>query len=420
MTRASKQGILAPRVLLIAYYFPPSGLVGTVRVAKFAKYLKRLGWQTRVISVFSKYYQTINPDSIGDVAGISVSRTKRVPQLIRLVNEEGVYWLPYLAARLANVLQHWRPHIVLFTGGPFAHWLLSVFMKRLYKIPYVLDFRDPWRLNPYRRDKGLFSFLYRLMARVIEPVVIGNASYIINITEQATEMFKEKYPRFPRKFLTLHNGFDPEDLETGLSPVRFSRCDIAYVGAFGAFRNPEPFLLAFRKLLMQKALKPDEIRFVWVGKIERKILSTINELGIRDYCVLVGYKPYLEALTYIKGAKACLLISGNHPYEPTTKVFDYVALDKWIIALLGSDGFLSSLLDNYEFVIKVLHPDSEKVFSVLQNFFEMTHRGETQFTNPKMKQEFNRQMIASRLSQILEKAIHEPISPVSQKPDFIS
>jgi glycosyltransferase involved in cell wall biosynthesis len=407
MTADVKAHLSAPRALLIAYYFPPSGLVGTVRVAKFAKYLKRLGWHTRVISVFTKYYQTINPHSIMDVAGIPVSRTKRVPQLIRLVNEEGLYWLPHLTARLVSVLRHWRPHIVLFTGGPFAHWLLTPFIRRLYGIPYILDFRDPWRLDPYRRDKGMFSYLYRLMASVIEPIAIDNASYIVNVTEQATEMFKKKYPRFRQKFLTLHNGFDPEDLGGERPSVSFSRCDIAYVGAFGEFRNPEPFFLAFRKLILEKALKPDEIHFVWVGKHEDGPLETISRLGIRDYCALVGYKPYLEALSYIRGSKACLLVSGNHPYEPTTKVFDYIALDKWIIALLGSDGFLSSLLDKYESVIKVLNPDPEKAYGALKAFFEMSHRGEKQATEPNIKQEFNRQIITSMLSQVLEKAIDE-------------
>ena len=39
------------RVLLISYYFPPSGGPGVQRVLKFAKYLPDFGWQPTVLTV---------------------------------------------------------------------------------------------------------------------------------------------------------------------------------------------------------------------------------------------------------------------------------------------------------------------------------------------------------------------------------
>ena len=39
------------RVLVVAYYFPPMGLSGVQRVAKFVKYLPRYGWQPEVLTV---------------------------------------------------------------------------------------------------------------------------------------------------------------------------------------------------------------------------------------------------------------------------------------------------------------------------------------------------------------------------------
>jgi len=39
------------RVLLVAYYFPPLGMSGTQRVAKWGKYFLRLGWEVTIITV---------------------------------------------------------------------------------------------------------------------------------------------------------------------------------------------------------------------------------------------------------------------------------------------------------------------------------------------------------------------------------
>ena len=40
-----------PKLLVIAYYFPPDGSVGTFRISKFVKYLMREGWDIKVITV---------------------------------------------------------------------------------------------------------------------------------------------------------------------------------------------------------------------------------------------------------------------------------------------------------------------------------------------------------------------------------
>ncbi|HMT12896.1 MAG TPA: glycosyl transferase, partial [Ignavibacteria bacterium] len=39
------------KVLIISYYFPPSGGPGVQRVLKFVKYLPEFGWQPIVLTV---------------------------------------------------------------------------------------------------------------------------------------------------------------------------------------------------------------------------------------------------------------------------------------------------------------------------------------------------------------------------------
>ena len=39
------------KVLVVAYYFPPMGLSGVQRTAKFVKYLPKYGWKPTVLTV---------------------------------------------------------------------------------------------------------------------------------------------------------------------------------------------------------------------------------------------------------------------------------------------------------------------------------------------------------------------------------
>ncbi|HCA81767.1 MAG TPA: glycosyl transferase, partial [Bacteroidetes bacterium] len=39
------------KVLIVSYYFPPSGGPGVQRVLKFVKYLPEFGWQPHVLTV---------------------------------------------------------------------------------------------------------------------------------------------------------------------------------------------------------------------------------------------------------------------------------------------------------------------------------------------------------------------------------
>ena len=43
--------MMQPAILLIAYHFPPSNAVGGARLFRFYKYLKRLGYDCRVVDL---------------------------------------------------------------------------------------------------------------------------------------------------------------------------------------------------------------------------------------------------------------------------------------------------------------------------------------------------------------------------------
>ncbi|MGH7455513.1 MAG: hypothetical protein ACRENG_29435, partial [bacterium] len=63
------------RVLLVAYYFPPLGMGGTQRVAKWVKYFLRLGWEVTVLTVKPIAYYAFDDSLLDELKGARIIRT---------------------------------------------------------------------------------------------------------------------------------------------------------------------------------------------------------------------------------------------------------------------------------------------------------------------------------------------------------
>lgn len=334
------------KLLMIAYFFPPYAEVGVVRVAKFAKYLQKEDKDITVLTVKEKYYQTSNDSYVQDVIGIHTIRTIRMQKIIPGINEEGFYWTPVLFFYFLYQMVFNKPQVVYFTGGPFYHWILAPLTK-IFGVDYILDFRDPWKLSPYViRKNGFFGWLTSKIEGCIERFAIKHAKTVINVTNQATKMYKDEYTTFSEKFVTITNGFDSDDFKD-IKPLNISKFDIVYSGKFGSFRDVRPFMKAFSEKIKEHHLNPEDIRFVWIGKEEKHIVNIIKEMKLEAFVKMLGYLPYRKNLQYIKGAKIALLIAGEHPYEPTTKIFDYMALQRNILGITDVTGFVSETLEMY-------------------------------------------------------------------------
>jgi len=143
------------KVLMIAYYFPPAAGVGTFRITKFMKFLPSFGWEPAILTIKTPYYNNLDDTLISDIyKNIKVYRTDiaRFP-----INDVGIKWLPILIKEFKKIINKEKIDVAYFTGGPFFQWRAAPILKKKYKIPYVVDFRDPWVVNPYKRKKLSFK-----------------------------------------------------------------------------------------------------------------------------------------------------------------------------------------------------------------------------------------------------------------------
>lgn len=297
------------KVLMISQFFPPIGGVGCIRVTKFVKYLPEFGWMPAVLTVREDSYRKdtwLDNTLVKDVPSeVPVYRTKI--WRANIINDQSIHWLPCLIWSIPKVIRKERPQIVYLTGGPFYSLAAGPLIKFLFRLPYVVDLRDPWKLaQPRQHLKGIKAWFGRFLIGIIEPIVIRFASKVICVSEPMREEYQNAYRRHsPDKFVVITNGYDAQDF-IGLKPVIFSTFTIVYTGKFctrGAFRNPTTFFNALR-ILRERSR---QIKFVHVGPQEKEVLDLVKKAGIDDLVDFVGPRSHLEALEYTKGASLLLL-----------------------------------------------------------------------------------------------------------------
>ena len=394
------------KLLVVSYFFPPASIIGAVRITKFVKYLLRFGWDITVLTVKEEYYDNYDFESLKDVQGAKIIRTK-VIKPIKCLRERGLYWLPYLNIELKKLLSKERFDISLWTGNPFYHWILAPKFKREYGLFYVLDFRDEWSLSKVvKKWYGtkffkLKRFIDVKISEIIEPKIVNQASAIINVTDELTELYKNRYKDLvpENNFYTIYNGFDLEELPKKKS----KKCyyfKIVYAGRFAKFIFPFAFFEALNNFINERKLKPEEIKFIWVGEKEKDVIEFLDKINLNEYVVFIEHRPYKEALELIENADVGLLIVGRFT-EASTKLFDYIALKKTILLISDEEARAVKIAREYGNA-KIVKNNINEIKDAIAELFDKRFLGKI---NEKVLEFYNREYQAKKLEYIMNKII---------------
>ena len=137
------------RLLMISPHFPPDSSAGTHRVRLLAPHLAAYGWHPTVLTVAEEDYEGRIDSELARLvpAGLDVVRARALPaRLTRRVGigDLGLRALPGLH-RAAWKLHRQHPFDAVFiTIYPTYPAVLGPLMKRRFKLPFLLDYQDPW------------------------------------------------------------------------------------------------------------------------------------------------------------------------------------------------------------------------------------------------------------------------------------
>ena len=235
-----------------------------------------------------------------------------------------------------------RPEVIYSTSPYVSAHLIALALHAWTRIPWVADFRDPWRDSPFR-SAARFRSLDRLDAW-LERIVYRRASHVIFNTPTARLRACRRYPYLGTKAGTILNGFDG-DLLAQVQPKRTAAADkvlLAHAGEFYGPRSPLPFFSALVQAIGHLPHLADRLEVLLLGP-EHFNGTALRELAdqahVGRWIRVLGRKSHLETLNILAGCDILLLIGSSgegSDLQIPNKLFEYLALHRPILAALVS------------------------------------------------------------------------------------
>ncbi len=386
------------RLLLVTYYFPPSGGSGVQRPLKLAKYLPDYGWQPTVLTVRpdAAAYPDLDPSlaedvppsarvertnawdpyalyarlqgkrkseavSVGFVGEGAPSRMQRLARWVRanvFLPDARVGWVPFAVARGRRLLAGGGFDAMLTTGPPHSAHLTGLLLSRLRGVPWVADFRDPWTDIDYAGELPA-TWPARRLDAALERAVLRGASAVTVVTPSWRERLAR---RVPGRYALIRNGFDPADF-AGEAPAPAGDFVIAYLGNLNAARSPDALWEALRRLDDAAAQRP-RLRVRFIGNVDPAARAAARRYGVGDRVEVRPYVPHGEAVRAMRRSTLLLLVinrAANQQGIIPGKLYEYIASGRPVLGVGPPEGDAAAVLRSAGAGRMFAHNDAEGV-----------------------------------------------------------
>lgn len=435
------------RVLIITYYWPPSGGSGVQRWLKMSKYLPEYGWQPVIYTTENAEYPIIDHSLEKDVAPnievirrpinepysaykkfLGINKDETVKMGFIQEKEKNKSWKSDLSlwvrgnffipdARcgwvkpsvrfLKEYLNEHPVDAIISTGPPHSMHLIALKLKEALGLPWIADFRDPWTEIDYYNDLHLTAWADRKHHR-LEQEVLTKADKVVTVAPDGARRLGRLGNRNVR---TIYNGFDRDD--DAQTPVNLSeQFTITYLGVLSKIQNPSNLWQALAELIKEDSGFDKNLKINMIGQIDSAVVSSINENGLTQH---VAYSPYMphDQVSAVHRSSTLLLLLLMPDSEPrakgllTGKLFEYMASGRPILCIGPEDGDAARILRETGAGQTISFEDKEKIKEALKNLYqrylENTLEGNT---NPKVEN-YSRQVMTQQYAALLNQAINE-------------
>jgi len=377
------------RVLMIAAAFPPSGGPGVQRTAKFAKYLPRFGWHPTIWTVEGmpglpidaslreelrdevtvlgrpsprgKWMEWVHHSFAGSTSNVAVRLRRLVDRFERFRNarrlpDEYIEWATVSLPVLSRLIRRESFDAIYSTFSPASNHWLAMRLKELSGLPWVADFRDLWTQD-YRYAERSTS--RRSAHRALERAILSAADAIIGVTERQSALLAQLVPGCEEKFLTIPNGFDPEDfneLEASADSEEFVTEDsrpkqrafvIAHVGRLDKWRTGNALVRGLKEFAAAAHSESAVVNLRIVGHAAPSTLEKLRSTGLE--VTFSGYVSHIEAVGEMQAADVLLLPlpdGTNADSVIAGKLFEYLAAGPPILVMGPKGGECEVMVRN--------------------------------------------------------------------------
>lgn len=374
---------MSKKVLIIAYYWPPSGGSGVQRWLKFVKYLPQWGWEPYVFTPENPSFTIRDESLLEDVpmeaevirfpiwepydsffklSGVLGKRTlpadlvttknksliQRISTFIRanfFIPDPRIFWVRPSVKFLHDFLIDNQISTIITTGPPHSIHLIGYRLKKKNKsLRWLADFRDPWS------EWGLLdslnvSNIARSLHRKLEKKVLTSADKIITITPFYVRKFEALAQR---KVTLLTNGYDEDDFKS-MQRIPTEKFVIRHVGIINERCDPGPFMEVIEELVSEDQVFASLLHIDYVGEVHSRIRGFIESSAeLRAVTSFTASIPHDQLIPmYGKSSVLLLVLTGYKDAEGYLpgKLFEYLATQLPVLGIGPAQGDAAALLN---------------------------------------------------------------------------
>ncbi len=364
-------------ILIITYYWPPSGGVGVQRWMNYAIQLKKKGWNPMVLTPenpqfeirdeklldkvkdiavykvpiwepFNLFHQLTGHQNHGNVQqGLILEKTNKSlkDQLmvwIRgniLIPDPRVFWLKAASRKALEIIEKENVGTIITTGPPHSMHLIGRRVKRRSNVKWLVDFRDPWSKWDILKKLKTSSFVLGIH-EWLEKNILMESDACMTVSKRLAESFGG--------INVLNNGVSLTGLmERNPNDAYFT---IGYFGMLNELRNPRQLWQLLDQMCRENQIFANKLK-VRIGgivaeSIKKEILS-LSKLGSK--VEFLGYLPHHSIQKEYSKCQVLLLLqnkSDNSPWILPVKFFEYLVAKRMILCLGEKQSDLGDLMNN--------------------------------------------------------------------------
>ena len=436
------------RVLIISYYWPPTGGSGVQRWVKFAKYLPSEGWQpviytpenpeqlavdeslaaevpeaaevvkTRIIEPYELYKKLLRRSGhskeaveVNPVNAQNKSLLQKAAMWVRgnlFRPDPRCLWIGPSVRFLKKYLSEHPVDLIVSTGPPQSMHMIGLRLSRETGLPWIADFRDPWTKIFYFKHLAMTPATERWHKKM-EKMVLDEASAVVAVSPLVQQEFQSMTDT-PVELIT--NGFDECDFSSEPCTEAYGGASqeftITHTGLFAADGNPTVLWdvlaekchadEAFRKLL----------RIKLIGKTDDQILKALKDRGLESSLINMGYQTHSVAVEQQRQASVLILPLRKEPeYKAVLpgKLFEYLASQRPILGIGQPDGAMAMIVNETGTGTVIDWNDKEGISQYIEQCWKRHLEGRLSSDGADLSR-FTRRSLTRRMAGLFDKIIH--------------
>ena len=431
------------RVLIITYYWPPSGGSGVQRWLKMSKYLPENGWQPVIYTAENAEYPVEDPSlgkdvcpeaevirrpimepysfykkflgikkeqkvkaSFIDETGKQKGWKERFSAWIRgnfFIPDARCWWVKPSVRYLKHYLKEHPVDAIISTGPPHSMHLIAMKLKDALDIPWIADFRDPWTEIDYYDDLHLTRWADRKHHR-LEYEVLTKADEVVTVAPDGAKRLGRLGGRDVK---VVYNGFDRDDdaQTTVIPPDTFT---ITYLGVLSKIQNPNNLWQALCEFVKENEEFNKNLKINLIGQIDNSVIKSIEKQGLSGHVTMSSYIPH-DQVSAVHRTSTLLLLLLMPDSEPrakgllTGKLFEYMASGRPILCIGPEDGDAARILNETHAGTTVRFEDKSRMKEVLLNYYQQNKETRFHDNNTSCIEKYSRKALTIEYAVLLNK-----------------